>query len=206
MVLYDYIKLHYSDGEPILLEELEKEFGKNTRQLIAMLIKENKLNRYINGVYFLPYKTFWGTDGNVLVEDYISKKYLQRDTKAIGYYSGGQLANKYGLTTQNFHTIEIKSNIATTNQRTFSVKGRKIILKRPVTTITNDNKSYLELLDIIYDYGKYNEIYNDELLDKISHKFEQQLKNSNLLRRYIELYPDKIYKQLYKGGFYRLLK
>lgn len=100
-MLYQYLKNTYQKGEPILLSELEGEF-KNAKQYVNLLIKDGKLNRYINGVYYLPYTTILGTTGKLGLNTYITRKYLiDKNGNVFGYLIGGQLANYYGITTQH---------------------------------------------------------------------------------------------------------
>lgn len=90
--VYEALTTVYGKSEPILLNELEKEYGPGIRSYLSRLIKEGRLERYINGVYFLPYTTALGTKGSLLPEDVIERKYLRNNDKVFGYLSGGKNA------------------------------------------------------------------------------------------------------------------
>ena len=138
-MIYDYIIQNYKNGEPIFLSELPGDSKDYLRQEMKRLCDDGRLERLYNGVYYLPYMTILGTKGKVSMDRYIEKKYLN----AGGYVTGLQLANKYGFTTQNPSCYEVCSNEATTKQRKRVVNGNTIIVYKPVTDITEENKSAL---------------------------------------------------------------
>ena len=130
------------------------------------LVDDGKLERLYNGVYYLSYVTILGTKGRVSIDRYIEKKYLNANGLTSGYVTGLQLANKYGFTTQNPSCYEICSNEATTKQRKQIVDGNTIIVYKPVTDITEKNKSVLQFLDLMSIIDKYSEIAGADALQQ----------------------------------------
>lgn len=195
-MIYDYIVQNYKNGEPIFLSELPGNSKDYLRQKMKMLCDDGKLERLYNGVYYLSYLTILGTKGKVSIDRYIEKKYLRTG----GYVTGLQLANKYGFTTQNPSCYEICSNEATTKQRKQNVDGNTIIVYKPVTNITDKNKSALQFLDLMSVIDKYSEITGVELVAKLKKYVETVKVDFSAVKELMPLYPDKVYRNIYEGG------
>jgi hypothetical protein len=209
MDLLEYVKITFKEGEPIFISELTGKFGKNVRQELKVLTDKGLLGRYLNGVYYIPFTVF-GIPGGIVDEDYIEKKYIRNkfnknSDEIYGYITGGRLINYYGLTTQNFYTIEVRSNLATTEQREFYIGTKKIVIKKPFVEINKDNYRYLQLLDLIYEYDNYTELSNKDMIDKLKKELNLLNLNFDKIKEYIDYYPIRIYKEFYRGGFYELL-
>lgn len=199
-MLYDYLLNNYEKGEPIFLAELPGKSKNYIRQEMKKLTDEGKIERLYNGVYFLSYTTMLGTKGKISVERFIDKKYLNINGDTTGYITGIQLANIYGFTTQNPSCIEVCSNFATTMQRKIAIYGQQMIIYKPLTTITKENCSVLQFLDLMSYVDKYSEL-TGELLKKKSKDFAESLNvNFDLVKKYISLFPDRVYKNIYNGG------
>jgi hypothetical protein len=199
-MLYDYIVSNYDKDEPIFLSELPGNSKDYIRQEMKQLVDNGKVVRLYNGVYFLAYTTILGTKGRVSIDKFIEKKFISSNGKVTGYITGIQLANMYGFTTQNPACIEVCTNEATTKQRKLDVDGRKIIIYKPLTEITGENRSALQFLDLMSSIDKYSELSGDLLQDKL----QQFVKNLNvdfeMVKQYISLFPDRVYKNIYQGG------
>ena len=195
-MVYDYIIQNYRKGEPIFLSELPGESKDYLRQEMKKLTDEGRLERLYNGVYFLPYETILGTRGKVSMDRYIEKKYLKNG----GYLTGLQQANRYGFTTQNPSCYEVCSNEATTKQRKQTVDGNTIIVYKPVTEITERNKSALQFLDLMSVIDKYSEVSGDELTAKLKKYVETAKVDFDVVKELMPLYPDKVYRKIYEGG------
>jgi len=204
-MLYDYIIKNYDKGEPILLAELPGNSRDYVRQEMKHLVDEGKVERLHNGVYYLAYTTILGTKGLVSVDKLIEKRYLSLNGAVAGYITGLQLANMYGFTTQNPSCIEVCSNGATTKQRKLDIAGRKVIIYKPLTEITEENKSALQFLDFMGSIDRYSEL-SGELLQKKLVEFVKALNvDFEKVKQYIGLFPDRVYKNIYQGGLMREL-
>ena len=164
------------------------------------LVDAGKLERLYNGVYYLPYMTILGTKGRISVDKYIDKKYLNADGTVSGYVTGLQLANQYGFTTQNPSCYEICSNEATTKQRKQDFDGNTIIVYKPVDTVTERNKYPLQFLDLMTNIDKYSEVDGAELLKKLRKYVKSTGLDFSVVKEYLPLYPDKVYRNIYEGG------
>ena len=199
-MIYEYIVDNYKDGEPIFLSELPGDSKDYLRQEMKKLVDEGKLERLYNGVYFLSYLTILGTKGRVSLDSYIEKKYLKANGKTSGYITGLQLANKYGFTTQNPSCYEVCSNEASTKQRKQNVDGNTIIVYKPMVEVNEKNKSALQFLDFMLVIDKYSEVSGKELEKRLRRYVELVELDFEMVKKYISLYPDKVYRNIYDGG------
>ncbi len=199
-MIYDYIVDNFVNGEPIFISELPGESKDYLRQEMKKLVDDGKMERLYNGVYFLPYLTILGTKGKVSMDKYIEKKYLTVDGKTAGYITGLQLANTYGFTTQSPACYEVCSNEATTKQRKQEIDGNTIVVYKPVTVVTDKNKSALQFLDLMTTIDKYSEISGTELTAKLRKYIKTVRLDFQTVKQYLPLYPDKVYRNIYEGG------
>ena len=195
-MIYNYIVENYKNGDPIFFSELPGESKGYLRQEMKQLVDDGRLERLYNGVYYLSYRTILGTKGRVSMDRYIEKKYLNGG----GYVTGLQLANKYGFTTQNPSCYEVCSNEATTKQRKQVVDGNTIIVYKPVTAITEKNKSVLQFLDLMSMLDKYSEIAGKELVIRLKKYVKTVKVDFSVVKELLSLYPDKVYRNIYEGG------
>lgn len=199
-MLYDYIIANYQNDEPIFLEELPGKSRESVRQEMKKLTDEGKLQRLYNGVYYRSYQTILGTKGKVSVDKYIRKRYLESKGVVSGYITGIQLANMYGFTTQNPSYYEVCSNEATTKQRKIEVDGRQIVIYKPVVEILEENKSALQFLDLMSTIHKYSEVTGDEFTTKINMFIMKIGVDFELVKKYMCLFPDRVYRNIYERG------
>lgn len=197
-MLYDYLIENYEEGEPIFLSEIPGNSRDYVRQEMKKLVDEGKLERLYNGVYYLSYTTILGTKGKISVDKYVDKKYL--NNKSNGYITGLQLANLYGFTTQNSSCIEVCSNEATTKQRKLNIDGRDLIVYKPVVKINDENASTLQFLDLMTTIDKYSEVTGDEFKNKLNNYVEKEKIDFSLVKKYLALFPDRVYRNLYESG------
>ena len=199
-MIYEYLIENFKNGEPIFLSELPGESKDYLRQEMKRLVDDGKLERLHNGVYFLSYMTILGTKGKISVDKYIEKKYLTVNGMTVGYITGLQLANKYGFTTQNPSCYEICSNEATTKQRKQEIDGNTIVVYKPVVDITEKNKSALQFLDMMTMIDKYSEISGKEFALKLKKYVSSVKLDFKIVKEYLPLYPDKVYRNIYEAG------
>ena len=199
-MIIDYINKTFENAEPIFLSELPCHSQESLRQEMKKLTDEGKLIRLYNGVYYKPYKTIIGTEGRMSINKYIEKKYVYNNKKVSGFISGLGLYNKYGFTSQIPSVIEVTSNIATTKQRKINVDGYDIIVYKPIIEITDNNINELEFMALMTDIDQFSEKSGDELKMKFREYINKKNIDFNIVKVYLPLFPDKIYKNLYNGG------
>lgn len=199
-MLYRYLIENFEKGEPIFLSDIPTYSKYYVRQEMKRLTDDGKIERVSNGVYYVPYKTILGLDGMVSIDLFLKKKYLEYEGKISGFYCGLQLANMFGITSQNSSVYEIISNNSSTNQRKIEFAGWEIIVYKPVVCITEENVNELQFLDLMLNIDRYSELNEEELKNKIKKIINAKNINLSLVKKYLPLYPDRIYKNLYTGG------
>jgi hypothetical protein len=199
-MIYNYLVKNYNNGDPIFLSEIPSKSKSYLRLAVKKLVDKGLLERFYNGVYFLPYKTILGTKGKISFEKFLEKKFLFSNNETLGFIGGVRLANMYGFTTQNASGYDIYSNAATTKQRVFNFENRKVNIYKPYVKINKDNVKVLEFLELMRNVYKYSELNNEGTKRKINEYIEINNINFNKVKKYIEYYPDIIYKNIYKAG------
>lgn len=199
-MLYEYILENYQKDEPIFLNELPGKSKESIRQEMKKLTDEGKIERLYNGVYYLSYKTILGTKGKMSFDKFIDKKYLNSNGNVSGFITGIQLANLYGFTTQNPSCYEVCSNEATTKQRKLDIDGRQVVVYKPVVNITKENIGSLQFLDLMSSIDKYSEIDGEEYTRKLRYFIQEIKVDFELVKQYISLYPDRVFRNIYQGG------
>ena len=199
-MLYDYILKNYEKDEPIFLSELPGDSRDYVRQEMKKLVDDGKLERLFNGVYYLSYTTILGTKGKMSIDKYVVKKFIKSNGRVTGYITGIQLANMYGFTTQTPACIEVCSNEATTKQRKLCIDGRNLIVYKPITEITKENQTALQFLDLMTTIDKYSEISGNLLRMKLKEFVNILNVDFSIVKRYIALFPDRVYRNIYQGG------
>ena len=198
-MLYDYILKNYEKDEPIFLSELPGDSRDYVRQKMKKLVDDGKLERLFNGVYYLSYTTILGTKGKMSIDKYVDKKFIKSNGRVTGYITGIQLANMYGFTTQTSACIEVCSNEATTKQRKLCIDGRNLIVYKPITEITKENQTALQFLDLMTTIDKYSEISGNLLRMKLKEFVNILNVDFSIVKRYIALFPDRVYRNIYQG-------
>lgn len=199
-MLYDYIITNFEKDEPIFLAELPGISRESVRQEMKKLTDEGKVERLYNGVYYLAYTTILGTKGKISIDRFIQKRYLEVNGKTSGYIAGLQLANMYGFTTQNPSCYEVCSNEASTKQRKLEIDGRQIIVYKPVVNITSENKGALQFLELMSNIDKYSEVNGKEFTSKLRAFIDRVEVDFEQVKKYLSLFPDKVYRNIYQGG------
>lgn len=199
-MLYDYILKNYEKDEPIFLSELPGDSRDYVRQKMKKLVDDGKLERLFNGVYYLSYTTILGTKGKMSIDKYVDKKFIKSNGRVTGYITGIQLANMYGFTTQTPACIEVCSNEATTKQRKLCIDGRNLMVYKPITEITKENQTALQFLDLMTTIDKYSEISGNLLRMKLKEFVNILNVDFSIVKRYIALFPDRVYRNIYQGG------
>ncbi len=202
MTLYEYLVKTYQVNEPIFSSEIVVDgiSDVNVRRQLKKLTDEGVIKRYDTGIYYLPTKSIFKSGSQLSPEKVIEGKYLKDKGELCGYISGLIFFNQLGLTTQVPMQYEVVSNKATSDYREASLAKARVIIRKPKVSVTKDNYKILQFLDMIKDIDEYAEVSGSELSDRlISYMKELQMRFSQL-EPYLQYYPDKIYKNMYKAG------
>ena len=168
-MLKSYLLENYDYNEPIFLNELSIEgLTENAvRQSVKRLVANGFLERYDNGIYYMP------KQGGVLGKSYldpllvIMRKYVKNKSETYGYITGISFVNQLGLTAQMPAIIEIVTNKEATNGRVITVGNQKVRIKKSSVTVSDNNAELLQLLDGISQVEKYTELPMEDTIEKM---------------------------------------
>lgn len=166
-MLKTYLMENYGYNEPIFLNDLFIEgLSENAvRQSVKRLVASGFLERYDNGIYYIP------KSGGLLGKSYLDpsmviiRKYVENQSNKYGYITGLSFANQLGLTTQMPAVIEIVTNRESTNGRMLMVGNQKVRVKKSSISVSEDNAELLQLLDAIGQAERYTELTIEETVD-----------------------------------------
>ena len=197
-MLMDYIVKSYEPGEPIFLQDIQIEAmsAASIRQNMKKLVDTGVIERFDQGVYYIPVKSRLNGKRMLSPEVVARNKYISRKGQVIGYYSGHTLANKLGLSTQVPVKEEIVSNNMAAIVREIEVGGRTFVVRRSPVEISKDNYLILQLLDILKDI---DEICDDDCPKQeiiANYIKENKIKRSDV-EKYISEFPLKAYKSIF---------
>lgn len=201
-LLYNYLKEHYSTGEPIFTGDVDMPgyTEENLRYHFKKLTDDGMISRFDAGIYYFPKTNILGEEMPLSIDAVATHKYINRKGRRIGYYSGYTLANRMGLSTQVPFTEEITSNNAPAVVRELTIKNRKYIVRRPVVEVTEENVTVLQFLDCLKDLEKCAE-ENMEVCGRILTSYAKKHGITKaMIDGLIEKYPLKIYKAIYETG------
>ena len=199
MILIDYLLNKYGTNKPILTEELsipEISYD-NLRKQLSRYNSQGILEKYSQGVYYIPKETILGRS-TLSIDDVINRKYITNDNDIYGFYSGLSFYNKLGISTQVPFVYEIVTNKEKSRVREITLKNQKIILRKPYVKINKNNYLENQFLDFI------NNANSNDLSDNVD-VLKKYIKDNNLNKNdildLITYYPSKTSKKLLESRF-----
>ena len=199
-MLYEYIKENYKENEPIFVSDLPNDGASKSAltQRLTSLCNQGLIEKYENGVYFIPKKSKL----NMVIgpnADMIARYKYVFDGKTVkGYYSGHTFANQLGLTTQVPRMVEIVSNNSSAKYREIEIGKIYFAVRKSNVEINTENVYVLQLLDLL----KNIDFYIDNDFIEARPKVYQYIKKHNITRKeidkYIREYPMSVFKNYYE--------
>lgn len=201
--LYKYLISNYKSNEPIFVSDLQISIlDANLQQMFNLLCDSGKIKRFDTGIYYLP-KESRLTGGVPLGADTVARyKYVSRNGRIDGYYSGYTFANQLGVITQVPYTLEIVSNNASAKVQEVNLQGRKVILRKAKIPVTKENYKILQFLDFLKDVELYMDKNNEVYIDHIKRYIVDEQICKMDVDLYIRQYPDRTYRSIYEMGLY----
>lgn len=153
---------------------------------IERLIENNTIYRASPGLFYKPKKTPFG----ILKPDEqdLLKPYLFANDKRVAYITGNLLYNQMGLTTQLPKNIKIASR---DRRLALTVGSMKVTSVKSKVDITDDNYTYLEILDALKDFKTIPDINITSALKILSHKIST-LAEPALFAKLALSYPPRV--------------
>ena len=194
MILIDYLLKKYGTNKPIITEELsipEISYD-NLRKQLSRYNSQGILEKYSQGVYYIPKETILGRS-TLSIDDVINRKYITNDNDIYGFYSGLSFYNKLGISTQVPFVYEIVTNKEKSRVREINLKNQKIILRRPYVIINKNNYLENQFLEFINN-ANYNDLSDN--IDVLKKYIKDNNLNKNVILDLITYYPSKTSKKL----------
>ena len=170
----------------------------NLRQQFKKLADLGKIQRYDNGIYFIPKKSRLNGGGRPTADTVAYYKYISRGNGVEGYYTGHTFANQLGLSVQVPYKVEITSNNMAAKLREVSIGGRCFIVRKAVVPVEEGNYKALQLLDLLKDLDNYM----DDCDERSTERLRTYVKRCGVSRadidRYILDYPDSTFRHFYE--------
>ena len=166
-MLKSYLIENYGYNEPIFLNELSVDgMSENAiRQSVKRLVAGGFLERYDNGIYYIPKRN--GLLGKSYLDPsvVVMRKYVKSKVEIYGYVTGISFANQLGLTTQMPAVIEVVTNREATNGRVVTVGKQRVRIKKPTIFVSDSNAELLQFLDGVSQAEKYTELSIEDTRD-----------------------------------------
>ena len=199
-MLFEYLKGHYTDGEPIFLDDIHIQGMRrdNFRQQIKTLADAGKIVRYEKGIYYIPKQTRFSSSSGPNPETIAEYKYISRCGKTDGYYSGSTFANIIGISMQVPMKKEIVSNNISAIVREVSIGKQSFIVRRTNVPIFNDNVKVLQLLELLKNLDSYLDNDYDEAREKIKKYSLANHITKEAIDQYIRKFPDSTFRYYYE--------
>ena len=199
-MLLDYLKENYKEGEPIFVSDLSFDnFSKSAlTQRLNTLCKNGDINKYENGVYYIPKKSKLNVDIGLSADIVARYKYVDNGKSVNGYYSGNTFANQIGITTQVPRIIEIVSNNASAKYREISISDRQFVLRNSPLLIDSNNVYVLQLLDLLKNIDFYIDGNFKDAKPKVYDYIKAHNITKDMVDFYIRNFPVSVFKNYYE--------
>ena len=204
-MLYEYLLANYKANEPIFVSDIDLPVSDvNLRQMFKTICDAGKIKRFDTGIYYIPKASILKGGVPLAADEVAVAKYIIRKGKVDGFYSVYTFANQLGISTQVPYVKEIVSNNASTRVKEVNVRNKKILLRRARTEITNENYVVLQLLELLKDLEQYYDISFENVCERLKkYVLTENIKKADV-DKYIEDFPDKVYKNIYRTGLYNV--
>jgi len=149
MDLVKQLEQDFGVNRPILQKDIDYGLSRAAiRMAMKRLVDQGKLNRYSEGIYYIPEKSKFGIR-KLSTDAVIRMSYVTDGNTVYGFYTGLKLLNSLRLTTQVPNTPEIVTNKVKSKEVIKEFGKRKAILRRPLIPVNKENVSILKLIELI---------------------------------------------------------
>ena len=199
MDMMQSLKNMFGYNVPILLNEIDI-LGiseANIRQVVKRLVDKGYLERFGQGVYYIPKLTLIGKS-LLSAKKVFEKKYIYNGSKVYGFYAGLTFENAIGITNQMSNVVEIVTNNESSRVREVLIGNQKVRLRKSSVIVTDQNARILQFLDFM------NRINLKDMSEASKGCLITFVKNQNFNRDevffYISKYPSRTSKNLIESG------
>lgn len=198
-MLYNYIKTHYKQAEPIFLSDLLRTniTEPDLNQQLKELCEKGLLQQYDAEVYFIPKKTMLNSMVGPNADMVARYRFISKGDNVDGFYAGNTFANQIGISTQVPYVIEIVSNNVSTDGEVL-IGNRRFCVKKPVVPITRENVYVLQMLELLKNLDAYLDCTYEEAREKFAEYISVCEITKSDVEMYIKEYPESTLKYYYK--------
>ncbi len=205
-MLYDWLKEHFRENEPILIEEIDEGSASaglsevEVRHEMKRLCAQGLVCRYDAGMFYLPPEGLTRQVTRPPRALFVEKKYMTDAGEPCGYISGKTFAAEIGLVKRPLSVTEIVTNKERRPHRETALGGRICMLRRPAVLVNAGNRFLLQLLDLIRDLDEVSDLPPAEAEEKVRAYIEKKNIIFSDVEPYLQYYPERIWKNLYRCG------
>ena len=184
-MLYDYIKEHYKEAEPIFFSDLlcEDITDSTLSQRLKELCKKGLLQQYDEDVFFIPKKTTLNSTIGPNADMVARYRFISKGDNIDGFYAGNTFANQIGISMQVPYVIEIVSNNVWDDGEVL-IGNRRFVVRKPVVLITKENVRVLQMLELLENLDAYLDCSYEEAREK----FAEYISVCGITKNDVELY------------------
>ena len=183
--MYNYIKEHYKEAEPIFLADLliENITESELNQQLKELCEKGSLQQYDEEVYFIPKKSKLNLAVGLNADVVARYRFISKGDNVDGFYAGNTFANQIGISVQVPYVIEIVSNNVSDDGEVL-IGNRRFVVRKPVVPITKENVYVLQMLELL----KNLDVYLDCTYVEAQRKFAEYISINGITKNDVELY------------------
>ncbi len=184
-MLYNFIKDHYKEAEPIFFSDLlcEDITDSTLSQRLKELCEKGLLQQYDEDVFFIPKKTTLNSTIGPNADMVARYRFISKGDNIDGFYAGNTFANQIGISMQVPYVIEIVSNNVWDDGEVL-IGNRRFVVRKPVVLITKENVRVLQMLELLENLDAYLDCSYEEAREK----FAEYISVCGITKNDVELY------------------
>ena len=188
-MVIEVLKKQYRPCEPIVLSDMKwlKQSPGALRQAFKRMSDKGIVKRYMNRVYYFPYKGEMPTADEVVKGLYIGNR-----KKTFGYYAGCVLGKVLEVTAREDEYPIIVTNKENSRGRYRTIANRKVYLRKPYIQITSDNVETVAILDFIREWETYSDLGESDTFNKVRDYLKRQNISKKELLDVAVYFPSKV--------------
>lgn len=205
-MLYNYIKAHYKQAEPIFLSDLLRMniTESDLNQQLKELCEKGLLQQYDEEVYFIPKKTRLNSTIGPNADMVARYRFISKGDNVDGFYAGNTFANQIGISTQVPYVIEIVSNNVSDDGEVL-IGNRRFVVRKPIVPITKENVYVLQMLELLVNLDADLDYTYEEAREKFAEYISVYGITQNDVELYIKEYPESTLENYYELEMDRVL-
>ena len=129
----------------------------------------------------------------------ITSVFIKQDANVIVNDYKAHRLDKF-LNSIKVSPTNLKEQIRALQEELEVLQDKRQEKSKTLAEITKENKSALQFLDLMTTIDKYSELSGDLLKEKLQAFVKAINIDFEIVKKYISLFPDKVYRNIYQGG------